>query len=79
MTIEKEEHERLGSLDPPSCSASGTVLDVTGTGFPTEEIRCKPNEEEQGRFLSKPIDWNELKCLLATLSGLAFFSITAKI
>ncbi len=67
---EKEEHDRLGSLDPPSCSASGTVLNVTGTGFPTEEIRCRANDEEVGGFLSKLTDWNELKCLLATLSGL---------
>ena len=46
------------------------MLDVTGTGFPTEEIRCKANKEQLGGFLSKLIDWNELKCLLATLSGL---------
>lgn len=27
---EKEDHERLGKIAPQSCSASGTVLDVTG-------------------------------------------------
>jgi DNA-binding NtrC family response regulator len=46
------------------------IQTILVTGFPTEEIRCKANEEELGGFLSKPIDWNELKCLLATLSGL---------
>ena len=40
------------------------------TGFPAEEIRCKANEEELEGVLSKPVDWNELKGLLATLSEL---------
>jgi CheY-like chemotaxis protein len=37
------------------------------TGCPTEEIRCKANEEKLSGFLLKPINWNELKALLATL------------
>ena len=37
------------------------------TGCPIEEIRCKANEEKLSGFLLKPINWNELKALLATL------------
>ncbi len=37
------------------------------TGSPIEEIRHKDNEEKLSGFLLKPINWNELKALLATL------------
>jgi CheY-like chemotaxis protein len=38
------------------------------TGLPTEEIRSKADQEELGGLLLKPIDWNELRSLLANLS-----------
>ena len=37
------------------------------TGFPITESRRKANEEKLSGFLLKPINWNELKALLATL------------
>ncbi len=37
------------------------------TGFPITESTRKANEEKLNGFLLKPINWNELKALLATL------------
>ena len=37
------------------------------TGSPIEETRCKTDEEKPSGFLLKPINWDELKALLATL------------
>jgi hypothetical protein len=37
------------------------------TGCPIEETKCKADEEKLSGFLLKPINWNELKALLATL------------
>lgn len=43
------------------------IQTILVTGFPTEEIRCEANEEKLSGFLLKPINWNELKALLASL------------
>jgi CheY-like chemotaxis protein len=37
------------------------------TGFPITESRLRANEEKLSGFLLKPINWNELEALLATL------------
>ena len=37
------------------------------TGLPIAESRCKANKVKLSGFLLKPINWNELKALLATL------------
>jgi two-component system, NtrC family, response regulator HydG len=37
------------------------------TGCPIEGSKCKVHEEKLSGFLLKPINWNELKALLATL------------
>ena len=39
------------------------------TGFPTDEIKCRANEEGVDGFFSKPLDWDELYTLLDTVSG----------
>jgi two-component system response regulator YesN len=40
---------------------------VLVTGLPISESRHKENEVKLSGFLLKPINWNELKALLATL------------
>ena len=37
------------------------------TGFPIAESRHRANEEKLSGFLLKPINWHELKALIATL------------
>jgi CheY-like chemotaxis protein len=37
------------------------------SGFPVVESRNKANEEKLSGFLLKPINWHELKALIATL------------
>ena len=43
------------------------IKTILVTGLPIIETSCKANEEELSGFLLKPINWNELKALLATL------------
>lgn len=44
------------------------LLTVLITGFPTEEIKNKVEEEKVDGFFPKPIDWNELFTFLDTVS-----------
>ena len=46
---------------------SPEIKAILVTGFPIAESRRKANEEKLSGFLLKPINWNELKALLATL------------
>ena len=62
----------LALLHSNECRSINAVM-VLSLNFPQplppiEEIRCKADEKKLSGFLLKPINWNELVALLATLN-----------